>query len=153
MADLRSGAWPPGGASLGFEEVGRVVAHELETVAALQEGDAFGNEAFELDTFDFGAVLLSLAGEVGNRSIVISICCGRASCHVTAIPSHAGTGPEPQTTVQRPSEVLGGGGKVSWSARNDGSKAAGRGRNLSDPLKARAQRDTGRLSAGQKARS
>ncbi len=62
VADLRAGARPPGRSGLRLEQVGGIVAHELEGVAAFQQRDALGDEALELDTLDLRAVLLALAG-------------------------------------------------------------------------------------------
>ena len=61
VIDHRSGARAPGGAGRDLEQLGGVVAHEFEGVAALDEADALGDEALELDRLDLGAVLLGLA--------------------------------------------------------------------------------------------
>jgi hypothetical protein len=61
VIDHGSGARPPGGADGDVIEFGRVVAQEFKRVAPLDEAEALGDEAFELDRFHFGAVLLGLA--------------------------------------------------------------------------------------------
>ena len=61
VVDHRAGARPPGRAGVRLEEVGGLVAHELEGVAALDIGDALGGEPFQLDGLDLRAVLLALA--------------------------------------------------------------------------------------------
>ena len=61
VVDHRSGARAPGGAGRDLEQFGGVVAEELEGVAALDEADALGDQALELDRLDLGAVLLGLA--------------------------------------------------------------------------------------------
>jgi hypothetical protein len=72
VTDLRAGAWPPGRSGLGLEQVGSIVAHECEGVAALQQRDAFGDETFELAAFYLGAVLLLLSFITRTRRNVIS---------------------------------------------------------------------------------
>ena len=49
------------GAGRDLEQLGGVVAHEFEGVAPLDQAEALGDQAFELDRLDFGAVLLGLA--------------------------------------------------------------------------------------------
>ena len=61
VIDHRSGARAPGGAGRDLVEFGGVVAHEFEGVAALDQAEALGDQAFELDRLDLGAVLLGLA--------------------------------------------------------------------------------------------
>ena len=61
MVDHRPGARPPGGAGVGLEQLGGLVAHDLEGVAALDQRHALGQEPLELDRADLGAVLLLLA--------------------------------------------------------------------------------------------
>ena len=61
MIDHRSGARAPGGAGRGLVEFGGMVAAEFEGVAALDQADALGGQALELDRLDLGAVLLGLA--------------------------------------------------------------------------------------------
>jgi hypothetical protein len=60
VADDRSRARAPGGAGFDFEQFGRVLAQEFEGVAALDESEALGDQALELDRLDFGAVLFGL---------------------------------------------------------------------------------------------
>jgi len=48
-----------------FELVGRDVAEKLHAVAAFDQGEALGQEAFQLDGADFRAVLLLLAALLG----------------------------------------------------------------------------------------
>ena len=47
------------------KQLGGMVAAELEGVAALDQADALGGQAFELDGADLGAVLLELAAALG----------------------------------------------------------------------------------------
>ena len=61
MVDHRSGARAPDGAGRDLEQLGGVVAEELEGVAAFDEAEALVDQAFELDRLDLGAVLLGLA--------------------------------------------------------------------------------------------
>ena len=61
VIDHGSGARPPGGAGLDLEQFGGVVADELEGVAALDQAQALGDQALELDRLDLGAVLFGLA--------------------------------------------------------------------------------------------
>ena len=61
MVDGRSGTGLPGGTGRHREELGGVLAEELEGVAALDQTDALGDQAFELDRLDLGAVLFGLA--------------------------------------------------------------------------------------------
>jgi hypothetical protein len=61
VVDHRSGARAPGGSGRGLEQLGGVVADELEGVAALDQADALIDQALELDRLDLGAVLLGLA--------------------------------------------------------------------------------------------
>ena len=61
MTDDRSGARTPGGAGGGFEQLADIVADKFEGVAAFDQSHALGDQAFELDRFDFGAVLFGLA--------------------------------------------------------------------------------------------
>jgi hypothetical protein len=42
----------------GHEQLGRVIAEELEGVAALDQANALGDQALDLDRLDLGAVLL-----------------------------------------------------------------------------------------------
>src|SRR6266404_7087040 len=51
-------------------EIGGVIAEELDGVAALDEGEALCQQAFELDRADFGAVLLLLAALLGALVVV-----------------------------------------------------------------------------------
>ena len=44
-----------------LEQFGGVVADEFEGVAALDQAEALGDQALELDRLDLGAVLLGLA--------------------------------------------------------------------------------------------
>jgi hypothetical protein len=50
--------------------VGGQVAEELHAVAAFDEGEALGHEAFQLDRADFGAVLFLLAALLGVLVVV-----------------------------------------------------------------------------------
>jgi hypothetical protein len=61
VIDHGSGARPPDGAGRDFEELGRMVARELEGVAAFDQAEALLDEALELDRLDLRAVLLGLA--------------------------------------------------------------------------------------------
>ncbi|KXF77127.1 hypothetical protein ATN84_25630 [Paramesorhizobium deserti] len=70
VADLRAGARSPCRTALSFEQVGRIVAHELEGVAALQKRDAFGDAALKLDALHFATVLLALADALGILVVV-----------------------------------------------------------------------------------
>ena len=65
MIDHGSRARPPGGTGFDLEQFGGVVAREFEGVAALDKREPLGDEAFELDGFDLGAVLLVLALALG----------------------------------------------------------------------------------------
>ena len=58
VIDHRPGARAPGGTGFSLVELGRVVAEELEGVAALDQSDALADQLLELDGFDLGAVLL-----------------------------------------------------------------------------------------------
>ena len=60
MADLGAGARPPGRSGLRLVEVGRLVAHDLEGVAALHIRDALCREPFQLDGLHLRAVLFPL---------------------------------------------------------------------------------------------
>jgi hypothetical protein len=53
-----------------LEQLGRMVAHELEGVAPFDEGDALGDQAFELDGLDLGAVLCALGAALGRLVVV-----------------------------------------------------------------------------------
>ena len=78
MIDHRSGARTPGGAGRDFVKFGGMVAHEFEGVAALDQGEALVDQAFELDRLDLRAVLLGLAATL--RLLVGVECrvrCGR----------------------------------------------------------------------------
>src|SRR6266540_5788144 len=61
MVDHRAGARPPGRAGVALELVGSQVAEELHAVAAFDEREAFGHEAFQFDRADLRAVLFLLA--------------------------------------------------------------------------------------------
>src|SRR5262245_65593443 len=61
MVDHRARARTPRRAGVTLAQFGRDVAEKLHAVAAFDEGKALGQEAFELDRADFGAVLLLLA--------------------------------------------------------------------------------------------
>ena len=61
VADLGAGARPPCRSGLCLVEIGGLIAHDFEHVAALDIGDALGREPFELDRLHLGAVLLLLA--------------------------------------------------------------------------------------------
>ena len=61
VIDHGSGARPPGGAGGDIEQFGGVVAREFESVAAFDQAEALGDQPFELDGLDLGAVLLGLA--------------------------------------------------------------------------------------------
>jgi hypothetical protein len=61
VIDHRPGARAPGGTGRSLVELGRVVAEELEGVAALDQSDALADQLLELYGFDLGAVLLELA--------------------------------------------------------------------------------------------
>ena len=61
VGDLGAGARPPCRSGLRLVEVGGLVAHDFEHVAALDIGDAFGGEPFQLDRLHLGTVLLVLA--------------------------------------------------------------------------------------------
>src|SRR5712671_720648 len=51
-------------------EIGGVIAEELHGLAALDEGEALCEQAFELDRADFRAVLLLLAALLGALVVV-----------------------------------------------------------------------------------
>src|SRR5882672_8699668 len=51
-------------------EIGSVIAEELHGIAALDEGEALCQQAFELDRADFRAVLLLLAALLGALIVV-----------------------------------------------------------------------------------
>jgi hypothetical protein len=61
VIDHGSAARPPGGSGRDVVEFSRVVAHKFEGVAALDQAQALGDQAFELDRLDLGAVLFGLA--------------------------------------------------------------------------------------------
>jgi hypothetical protein len=61
MVDGGSRPRLPGGTGRHREQLGDVLAEELEGVAALDEADALGDQPFELDRLDLGAVLFGLA--------------------------------------------------------------------------------------------
>ena len=61
VIDEASGAGTPGRAGLGFIAFGGEVANVFEGFAALDEGLALGDQAFEFDRADFRAVLFLLA--------------------------------------------------------------------------------------------
>ena len=61
VIDHGSGARTPDGAGGDLEQLGRVIAGEFESVAPFDQAQALGDQAFELDRLDFGAVLLGLA--------------------------------------------------------------------------------------------
>lgn len=62
VVDLGPGARPPCRTGLGFEEIGCIVAHELEGITAFEKRDALNDMALKLDAFHLRAVLLALAG-------------------------------------------------------------------------------------------
>src|SRR5712671_5289003 len=51
-------------------EIGGVVAEELHSIAAFDEGEALCQQAFEFDRADFRAVLLLLAAPLGALVVV-----------------------------------------------------------------------------------
>ena len=61
MVDHRAGVRPPDGAGDLLVAVGCGVAQGFDAVAAVDETCAFGEQAFEFDRADFGAVLFALA--------------------------------------------------------------------------------------------
>ncbi len=61
MIDLGACERPPDRACVLLEEFGGHVREDVEGVALLDQADAFGGQAFELDGSDFGAVLFVLA--------------------------------------------------------------------------------------------
>jgi hypothetical protein len=65
VIDQGSGARPPDGASRDFEQLGGMIAHELEGVAALDETETLGDEPLDLDGLHLGAVRLGLAAALG----------------------------------------------------------------------------------------
>jgi len=71
-ADHRPRARAPGGAGVLLEVLGRAVPEELAGVAALDEREALGEEAFQLDGADLGAVLLAL-GALLVRFVVVEL--------------------------------------------------------------------------------
>jgi hypothetical protein len=65
MVEHRTRAGAPGRAGLGLVAFGGIVAAELEGVAALDQADALGGQAFKLDRADLRAVLLKLRAALG----------------------------------------------------------------------------------------
>ncbi len=61
VIDHGSGARAPDGAGRDLEQLGGVIAGKFEGVAPFDEAQALIDQAFELDRFHFGAVLLGLA--------------------------------------------------------------------------------------------
>jgi hypothetical protein len=70
VIDLGAGKGLPGRAGARLEQLGRMVAYELEGVAPLDEGQALGDQAFELDRLDLGAVLFALGAALGVLVVV-----------------------------------------------------------------------------------
>jgi hypothetical protein len=70
VVDFRAGARAPGRAGVALVEIGGVIAEELHDVAAFDEREALGDQAFEFDRADFRAVLLLLAALQGDLVVV-----------------------------------------------------------------------------------
>ena len=67
-----------------LEQVGRLVAHDLESIAALDQRDALCRQPFQLDRLHLGAVLLVLAGTL-RFLVAIEVACDAAGRPVEEI--------------------------------------------------------------------